>query len=578
MEKNKALPFQSADLQLPPEIAGSSSSKSSFVQSSNSAFSGRGMYRSHRRSKSLSNIGPKEYTAGEIRMIQERLLRMNSRLQPATVKNLSAVQKMTLMSLALVDFFCFCSMSIMAPFFPKKAAEKGLSETTSGFVFSFYALVMFVSSPVFGKILPRVGAKFLFLVGIFVAGACNLIFGLLDYIQNYTLFTIFCLLIRGFEALGSSAFSTASYVFVVNTFPNNIGAVIGILETFVGLGMSTGPVLGGFLYALGGFSLPFFALGIIMVAIVPLNMWLLPSVQDFDTVTSRKTSMLKLLKVPAVLVTGTAVVVVSSTWAFLDPTLEPHLRQFQLTSAKIGLIFLLFSGLYGISSPAWGWLADKLNNHWSMMVVGMFMSTVGLLLLGPCPFIPSFPSSLWLNLVALSILGISVALALMPTFQSVLNSAINGGCSDSIATYSVVAGIWSCMYSLGEVIGPALGGFLLQYYGFPVASSVMAASTFFMGVIAFFFYAFQSSWGENESCSDSGISASWKNSDSDESEETDPLLLSGIGSGYRSYTEEKVQYYGTSRRQDYKLGDVDFNQVTDVRGTISITARGSCEV
>jgi MFS family permease len=43
-------------------------------------------------------------------------------------------------------------MSIMAPFFPREAAEKGLSETLSGFVFSFYALVMFLTSPIFGKI------------------------------------------------------------------------------------------------------------------------------------------------------------------------------------------------------------------------------------------------------------------------------------------------------------------------------------------------------------------------------------------------------------------------------------------
>lgn len=52
-----------------------------------------------------------------------------------------------------------------------------------------------------------------------------------------------------------------------------------------------------------------------------------------------------------------------------------------------------------------------------------------------------------------------------------------GGCGDSLGTYSVVAGIWSCMYSLGEVIGPSIGGVLLQTYGFPVASTVMATIT-----------------------------------------------------------------------------------------------------
>lgn len=95
-----------------------------------------------------------------------------------------------------------------------------------------------------------------------------------------------------------------------------------------------------------------------------------------------------MLKVPSVILIGIVVVVVSSTWAFLDPTLEPHLRQFNLTPEKVGLIFLLFSALYGLSSPLWGWLADKVQNHWCMMIWGLSLSTIGLLLLGPCPYIP----------------------------------------------------------------------------------------------------------------------------------------------------------------------------------------------
>lgn len=47
-----------------------------------------------------------------------------------------------------------------------------------------------------------------------------------DAMQDYSTFVGFCFLIRGFEALGASAFSTASYIFVVNMFPENIGAVL----------------------------------------------------------------------------------------------------------------------------------------------------------------------------------------------------------------------------------------------------------------------------------------------------------------------------------------------------------------
>lgn len=61
-------------------------------------------------------------------------------------------QKVSLVMLATADFMSFCSMSIMAPFYPKEAASKGMSESMSGFIFGYYALVVFLSSPIFGKI------------------------------------------------------------------------------------------------------------------------------------------------------------------------------------------------------------------------------------------------------------------------------------------------------------------------------------------------------------------------------------------------------------------------------------------
>lgn len=54
--------------------------------------------------------------------------------------------------LATAEFMSFCSMSIMAPFYPKEAANKGMTESMAGFVFGYYALVAFISSPIFGKV------------------------------------------------------------------------------------------------------------------------------------------------------------------------------------------------------------------------------------------------------------------------------------------------------------------------------------------------------------------------------------------------------------------------------------------
>lgn len=538
------------------------------------------------RSQSLPGCQLNKYSAGEIRRIRERLLRTQRHPEPGRVRHFTRTQKLALTSLALVDFISFCSMSIMAPFFPKEASQKGVSETVSGLVFSFYALVMFVSSPLFGKILPRVGAKFLFMSGMFVAGSCNFLFGMLAYIEDFPTFTTYCFVVRGMEALGASAYATASYVFVVDIFPDNIGSVLGILETFVGLGMSIGPALGGILYSVGGFGLPFYTLGILMVIIVPINFCLLPP-GDACNMEKKSGSLRELIQVPSVIMISLVVVVISNIWGFLDPTLEPHLREFQLSPEHIGLIFLLFSALYGVFSPIWGWLADHCNNHWSMMVWGLLICTVGLLLLGPSPLIPFLTNTIWLNLVALSILGISVALTLLPTFQAVLENAIEGGCSDDLSTYSLVAGIWSCMYSLGEVIGPSVGGILLEYYGFPICSTVMACVTFVLAVVTLVFFVLKENTSQShgdESITDSGISESTSSWDHDKEGEYDgvngsdcqedsPLLASG-GTDYELYTREKADYYETLVHEE---GDRDRDRLLDVR-RVAITGGGACEV
>ena len=97
----------------------------------------------------------------------------------------------------------------------------------------------------------------------------------LDQIEDPTMFAFFCFLVRGMEALGAAAFGTAGFTFVAHLFPDNIGAVMvrmywfwmdlclflsyplelaytvlqGVLEIFVGLGLSAGPAIGGALYS-----------------------------------------------------------------------------------------------------------------------------------------------------------------------------------------------------------------------------------------------------------------------------------------------------------------------------------------
>ena len=48
---------------------------------------------------------------------------------------------------------------------------------------------------------------------------------------------------------------------IAKEFPNNVATMFAVLETFFGIGMIMGPTIGGALYELGGFTLPFVSLG-----------------------------------------------------------------------------------------------------------------------------------------------------------------------------------------------------------------------------------------------------------------------------------------------------------------------------
>lgn len=77
----------------------------------------------------------------------------------------------------------------------------------------------------------------------------------------------------------------------------------------------------------GGYGLPFYTLGCFMLCTIPLTLIAFPSTSFDGDQTQKHGGMLRLLKIPSVGVLCLVIVVVSNSWGFMDPTLEPHLRE-----------------------------------------------------------------------------------------------------------------------------------------------------------------------------------------------------------------------------------------------------------
>ncbi|XP_013381873.1 MFS-type transporter SLC18B1-like isoform X2 [Lingula anatina] len=390
-----------------------------------------------------SSAGGEEEGGGEVEVNTEEAF---------SFMRMTRVQKIIFVIMSLSNFASYLCLSVPGPFFPEEAKKKGLNNTQSGWVFAVFSLTQFLVSPVCGKLLPVVGSRFMFLSGTFLGGGCVIIFGMLDKINfndGGMMFLAFCLVTRIFMSIGCTAATTAAFAICINSFPNAVATVLGVLETFTGLGMMLGPAIGGVLYEAGGYMLPFLVLGIVMVITVPITFVLLPKHEDKDQ--SSNGSMWQLLKSPSGLVICLTIMMSAIVWAALDPTLQPHLEDFDLSADIIGLVFLLSSAFYAITSPIWGKIADKMYDSKPLVIVGLLITGLCCLLLGPSPIL-GFPKDyheLWLDLVSVSVMGLSVSMSVVPTFDLMMWVAEDAGLDESIGTYGLVAGLWTAAYALG---------------------------------------------------------------------------------------------------------------------------------
>lgn len=110
-------------------------------------------------------------------------------------------------------------------------------------------------------------------------------------------FILFCTLLRMTEGVGSAMFFTATFTLLPEYYPSRIGTLLvstvtlvifhrlsvffphqGFFELGGGFGFAVGPVIGGLLYQLGGFRLPFLIVGsLVLLFVIPCIILVRPS-------------------------------------------------------------------------------------------------------------------------------------------------------------------------------------------------------------------------------------------------------------------------------------------------------------
>ncbi|CAH1247391.1 SLC18B1 [Branchiostoma lanceolatum] len=380
---------------------------------------------------------------------------------------MTGFQKKALVCLSYAYCMGYARSAIMAPFFPSQAAERGASETIVGFIFGYYSLIAFLTAPIVGKLtrfcgndmcpainlfpppppqITRTGPRFMFLCGSLV-GMCVWV---LTGVSGYTAggpFIGLCFAVFTVEGFCYSAFEIALMATVARVFPKRVSTVMGTMEIFIGVGTMLASPAGGALFEWGGYLLPFVVAGLLLGSCA-FVVCIIPSNAGKENVKSG--SLTRLATIPDILVVSGVIFAVYLIYAFLDPTLEPHLTgKFGISQTEVGVVFMVGNGAHALASPFWGWLADRYV-RWTkvQMTVGVMVSALAFTFLGPAPFYGT-TGMIWEIYVAQVVFGIAKSAAIVPTYAELLRAARAAGMPDDLGTYGVISGLYDLMMNLG---------------------------------------------------------------------------------------------------------------------------------
>ncbi len=165
-------------------------------------------------------------------------------------------QPKTVWSVAFACVISFMGIGLVDPILKPIADELGAGPSQVSLLFTSYMAVMGVAMLGTGWVSSRVGAKRTLLLGLVLIIVGAALAGSQDTVGGIVAF-------RALWGLGNALFIATALATIVNAAAGSVGQAIILYEAALGVGIATGPLLGGWL---GGISwrMPFYGVAVLM--------------------------------------------------------------------------------------------------------------------------------------------------------------------------------------------------------------------------------------------------------------------------------------------------------------------------
>lgn len=356
--------------------------------------------------------------------------------------------------LFLTMFIVMVGFGVIMPILPFYAERMGATATHLGLLFASYSLVQFFFAPMWGQLSDRIGRKPVILIGLVGFGLSFFLFGLAN-----SLWMLFAARILG-GILSAATLPTVMAYIADTTDLESRGSGMGLMGAAMGMGVTFGPVIGGFLGEYSA-SLPFYFSAVLALVVSVFAFFFLPESrraverQNARAATRRRSGLAEVV----VAVSGPIgfILILAFLASFASANLQGTFALFAQAhlgfgETEMGIVFGVMGVVMALTQ---GLLVGPFINRWGeerMIQLGLISSAVGFI-----AFLATF--NMTSMIIVMAVMGVGNA-AMRPAVNSLASKRTPADAQGH------VMGVVNSYNSLGRVFGPVVGGIIFDLLGY----------------------------------------------------------------------------------------------------------------
>ena len=390
--------------------------------------------------------------------------------------------------LFLINTFCGMGYSIVAPLFPLLTKNNGINEELLGWIISIYSITSTISTPFIPLICKKISRIKLLYLATFCQATCTLLYGFSNYFSSFYLLIIIIFILRILHGISAGIISTLIYSLTCSlSNEEELQISLGNLELGWSLGISTGPLCASIFYKIGGFSLPFIILGFILYISVYLTKLINFDEKKNEIEIKNDISFIKFIFYSKILIIILTMALGMISCTYYYPSFTNHLINKYNISVSISSLFFVISVIfYAIGIQFLDYLT-KIIGAYSIITLGFFFVSIS------CFFTyPNFPLPEKIYIIAIGFIlkGLGAApLFITPIIifeKTIIKLDEN---IDELSANDIASAILNLTFSIGDFLGPVIGGFLSNHYGFYICCFIVSVFNLSCAIfLVFYFY------------------------------------------------------------------------------------------